>query len=114
MHSSEIENLFYERLIKLRTQKGISARDMSLSLGQSEGYINQIENRRKFPSMSGFFYICEFLNVSPSEFFDNENNNPYKEKEILSSLNYLNDEEINHIIAIIKDYERLKRSKEDK
>ncbi len=27
------EELFYERLIKLRTEKGVSARDMSLSIG---------------------------------------------------------------------------------
>ena len=50
---------FPERLAQLRIQKGVSARDMSLSLGQSESYINKIENRRTMPSMSGFLYICE-------------------------------------------------------
>ena len=34
---------FYRRIAELRTQKGVSARDMSLSLGQSESYINKIE-----------------------------------------------------------------------
>ena len=34
---------FYTRLTELRTHKGVSARDMSLSLGQSESYINSIE-----------------------------------------------------------------------
>ena len=48
-----------ERIAQLRLQKGVSARDMSLSLGQSESYINKIENRRTLPSMAGFFYICE-------------------------------------------------------
>ena len=36
--------LFYKRLTQLRNKQGISARDMSLSLGQSESYINKIEN----------------------------------------------------------------------
>ena len=36
---------FPERIAELRTQRGVSARDMSLSLGQSESYINKIENR---------------------------------------------------------------------
>lgn len=45
------EDLFYQRLIKLRTEKGVSARDMSLSIGQSPGYINSLENRNGFPSM---------------------------------------------------------------
>ena len=40
------EDLFYERLIKLKTEKGVSARDMSLSIGQSAGYINRLENRK--------------------------------------------------------------------
>lgn len=59
---------FYRRIAELRTQKGVSARDMSLSLGQSESYINKIENRRTLPSMTGFFYICEYLNITPQEF----------------------------------------------
>ena len=46
-----------ERIAQLRLQKGVSARDMSLSLGQSESYINKIETRRTLPSMAGFFYI---------------------------------------------------------
>ena len=50
------EELFYQRLVQLRTEKGVSARDMSLSIGQSAGYINSLENRKGFPSMQVFFY----------------------------------------------------------
>lgn len=60
---------FYNRLTQLRIQKGVSARDMSLSLGQSESYINKIENRRTLPSFSGFLYICEYLANIPPGFF---------------------------------------------
>ena len=42
---------FRTRLSQLRMDAGVSARDMSLSLGQSESYINKIENRRTLPSM---------------------------------------------------------------
>ena len=63
------ETEFAQRLAQLRIQKGISARDMSLSIGQNPGYINTIENGKSFPTMTSFFYICEFLNVSPQEFF---------------------------------------------
>ena len=34
------EEYFGKRISQLRTAKGVSARDMSLSLGQSESYIN--------------------------------------------------------------------------
>ena len=38
------EDFVPERLAKLRALKGVSARDMSLSLGQANNYVNNIEN----------------------------------------------------------------------
>ena len=67
------EGFVAERIAQLRMQKGVSARDMSLSIGQSNNYINSIENRKTLPSMRGFFYICEYLEVTPQEFFDEGN-----------------------------------------
>ena len=64
------EEMFKKRLIELRQQKNVSARDMSLSLGQSESYINKIETTDALPSMTVFFYICEYFNIEPKDFFD--------------------------------------------
>ena len=61
---------FSLRLALLRTKMDISARDMSLSLGQNPGYINSIESGKSLPSMTMFFYICDYLNqtdFSPKE-----------------------------------------------
>lgn len=63
---------FARRMSQLRQAKGVSARDMSLSLGQSAGYINNIENGVNLPSMAMFFYICDYLEVTPEEFFSVE------------------------------------------
>ena len=76
------KNDFAKRLAELRIAKGVSARDMSLSLGQSAGYINNIENGVNLPSMAVFFYICEYLSITPKEFFDTENNDPEKAAEL--------------------------------
>ena len=46
---------FARRMSQLRQAKGVSARDMSLSLGQSAGYINNIENGVNLPSMAMVF-----------------------------------------------------------
>lgn len=67
---------FAQRVSQLRQAKGVSARDMSLSLGQSAGYINNIENGVNLPSMSMFFYICDYLGVTPEEFFAAELTDP--------------------------------------
>ncbi len=72
MNNKTFEEMFPLRLAKLRCMKGVSARDMSLSIGQNAGYINNIENGRALPSMSSFFYICEFLDITPKEFFNDD------------------------------------------
>ncbi len=64
-------NFIRERITELRLQKGVSSRDMSLSLGQSASYINKIENRRTLPSLTGFLYICEYFDITPQDFFNN-------------------------------------------
>ena len=61
-----MEDMFCERLAELRIRKGVSAREMSIALGQSAGYINSIENKKNLPSMGTFFYICEYLEISIS------------------------------------------------
>lgn len=64
------EKDFSLRLAKLREEKGVSARDMSLSMGQNPGYINNIESGKSMPSLSGIFYICEYLGITPKDFFE--------------------------------------------
>ena len=96
------EEDFVDRLTKLRLAKGVSARDMSLSIGQNASYINNIESGKALPSMSAFLNICDYLNIKPSEFFDIGNNYPDRLNEILSDLKRLSNEQLNHISAIIK------------
>lgn len=97
---------FSKRLTQLRIKKGVSARDMSLSIGQSAGYINNIENGVNLPSMQVFFFICDYLNVSPKEFFDTENDDPAKLAELIEAANGLETAQLEHIIAIAKGLSR--------
>ena len=94
---------FYKRLTQLRMQRGVSARDMSLSLGQSESYINKIENKRTLPSFTGFLYICEYFGLTPYEFFNPEDMSPVKTKELLQALEKLTPTQTEHILQIVRD-----------
>ena len=84
------EDFFAQRLAKLRPQKNVSAREMSRSIGLNESYINRIENGKAFPKMQVFFYICEYLNITPEEFFAQENENPERVRKIIEKLKRLN------------------------
>lgn len=75
MHDETLyDEKFVKRMTQLRMEKGVSARDMSLSIGQNPGYINNIESGKALPSMANFFYICEYLDISPMKFFDFDSN----------------------------------------
>lgn len=97
------EKEFAERLTKLREQRGISAREMSLQLGQNDSYINRLENKKSFPSMESFFYICEYLNITPAEFWDIDNKAPEKMQDLNKSLKKLDEKQLLHIQLIVDD-----------
>lgn len=97
----DIQKQFGLRLSELRVQKHISAREMSRILGQSENYINMIENGHAYPSMAQFFAICEFLEIEPSVFFDFDNHNPKKSNAISEKLKGLSDEQLTVILSMI-------------
>ena len=97
------EDTFAARLTQLRTNKGISAREMSLSIGQNPGYINSIESGKAMPSMTVFFYICDYLKISPQEFFDLEIKQPEKIGLFIKYARKLNDQQLEHVSALIKD-----------
>ena len=75
---------------------------MSLSIGQNGSYINRIENKNAFPSMQAFFYICEYLQISPKDFFDMEIPNPGKLNDVILELRKLNEEQLDTVLAVAK------------
>ena len=94
---------FPTRITELRMQKGVSARDMSLSLGQSESYINKIESKRTLPSITGFFYICDYFGITPQEFFDNNAAAPAKSKELMTEIEKLSPDISEHLLQLVRD-----------
>lgn len=96
------EEEFAIRLSALRIKKGVSARDMSLSIGQNAGYINSIENGKALPSMSVFFFICEYLGITPQEFFDVESEQPEKLRKLIDNLKHLDEQQFKNISEIVE------------
>ena len=103
------ESEFSVRLAQLRTKRGVSARDMSLSIGQNPGYINNIESGKALPSMSSFFFICEFLKITPAEFFDTDTACPKEIRNITENLKKLDSAQIDNIAAIVNALAENKR-----
>lgn len=102
-----IEDEFAARLKQLRGQMGVSARDMSLSIGQNPGYINNIETGKSLPSMTAFFYICEYLHVTPKDFFDTSSEQPTEIQHLIDNIKKLDKNQLLHISAIVEDLSKV-------
>ena len=96
------EKDFALRLAQLREKKNVSAREMSLAIGQNAGYINNIESGKSLPSLPGIFYICDYLGISVGDFFDLETKNPTKLDAIIKDLKKLDDQQLDTIANLIK------------
>lgn len=73
---------------------------------QCAGYINGIEGRRNLPSMSAFFYICEYLGVTSGDFFDFDSKAPGQPGELVCVLKKLDERQLAHLTGIAKDMAR--------
>ena len=91
------------RSARLRIKKKVSAREMSLAIGQNPNYINHIENGNAAPSLSGLLYICDYLGITVSEFFDFDSANPAKLSKINEYLKKLNDEQLSAVENLVKN-----------
>lgn len=95
---------FADRVRVLRNLRNISAREMSLALGQNVNYINYIENGRHLPSMQGFFSICDYLGMLPVDFFEAAQPETYAENDSLAFFATLTECQRKAIISMIKEF----------
>lgn len=83
MTYEEFLEFLSQRLTQLRMKKGVTAREMGIAIGHSENYISMIEARKSSPSMRGLVEICDYLEVTFQEFFDDQKINPVLINKVL-------------------------------
>lgn len=90
-----------ERITQLRLQKGVSEYQMSYDLGHSRGYINNISSGKSLPSMTEFFAICAYFNISPVDFFNSSVANPVLLNNTVENISKLDTEDLHLIHQIV-------------
>jgi transcriptional regulator with XRE-family HTH domain len=103
MNDEQCSAEFAKRLIELRQLREQSARDMSLSLGQAPNYIHGLEAAKNYPTMKSFFYICEYLGITPKEFFDYEDADPKQERELFDEIRKLDEKSRTYLSGLIRE-----------
>lgn len=91
-------NFIHERISALRTKMGVSEYKMSLDLGHSKGYIQSISSGKSLPSVPELLYICQYLGVSPKDFFDEEIKEPQLVDQLYTMSKGLAEEDLRLLI----------------
>jgi len=67
-----------------------------------------IETGKALPSMSNFFYICEYLDITPEDFFNFDSSRPKEVDMLYNNLNKLSDSQFRNIQEIVADLAKCK------
>ena len=78
-------------------KKGISEYQLSTEIGKSKSYIQSITSKRAEPSLEAISDICNYFDISISDFFDEDMDANVLCHGIARKLSFLNDEQIDVI-----------------
>ena len=89
-----------DRISVIRTKKNVSEYRMSTDLGHSKSYIQSISSGKSMPSMGEFLYICEYLGVTPKEFFDDSIDEPHLFQELYELTRNMSEDNLKMLINL--------------
>ncbi|MGN0961815.1 MAG: helix-turn-helix transcriptional regulator [Christensenellales bacterium] len=90
------------RISRLRTRKGLSARELSLRIDKNEAYINRLEYRKNFePSISVINDIVTVCDSSMEEFFYYDIDEYIRDKQIIELLKHTSNNKKQAIIELL-------------
>ena len=97
------------RITELRLKLDISEQKMSQDMGHGRGYVRNITSGHANPSLPEFLYMCEYLGVTPGEFFNEEIEEPLLLRRAYEGLKKLDERDLKVLIGLI---DRLNEGKE--
>ena len=95
------EKFIADCITELRIKKNISEYQMSIELGRNKSYMQSISSGRTLPSMRQFLEICDYLEVTPCEFFDEEIHNLPLYQKANAMLKQLDDDAILAVLPLL-------------
>jgi len=98
------EQFIRQRVTELRIKRGVSEYQMSTEMGHSRNYIRNITSGQSLPSMGEFLYMCDYLGVSPSAFFDEQTENPALLQKVFDEIRTLPDKDLLTLLSLIERF----------
>ena len=95
------ENFIRDRITQLRLRKGVSEYQMSYDLGHSRGYVYNISSGKALPPMKEFLAICDYFEITPQQFFDDQDQNPELVRKALDGMRRLDEDDMLMLLGFI-------------
>jgi transcriptional regulator with XRE-family HTH domain len=95
-------NFIRNRITQLRLKKGVSEYQMSYDLGHSRSYVYNISSGKSLPPMAEFLEICDYFEITPSQFFEDSIENPALLQSAIDELRKLSDDDMMLVIGFIR------------
>ena len=95
----------HKRIIFLREQKGITVNKLANLAGLSQSHVREIELGIKKPSVETLSYICDALNISLKDFFDDDLFKRLHDDELLDAIYKLNPNQRKKLLAFLRSIE---------
>jgi len=93
-----------DRITQLRIGKNISEYHLSYAIGKCKTYIQAITSGKSLPSMEAFFDICEYFELTPAEFFQDEPKDSAQLRRIRRKLTQLSEDDLTLLEQILDKF----------
>lgn len=100
--SEKFKKFVRERIIKLLQEKNLSEYQLSLGLGHSKNYIQNITSGKAMPSLEELGNIIDYFQITPAEFFGQDEPDPLNVIELHKLSRRLSGENLRVLIYLAK------------
>ncbi len=95
-----------KRITFLREQKGITVNRLANLAGISQGFLRDIELGNKRPTVETLSYICDALEISLKDFFDDNLFNRLSDDELLLEIYKLTPEQRKLFLQLLRSFQK--------
>lgn len=91
-----------KRITHFRTLKGYSVNKLATLSGISQSYLREIELGNKNPTIEILSIICETLEISLKDFFDEQNQDRFFQDPLIAKIYQLTPEQRNSLLYFLE------------
>lgn len=95
-----------KRIAHFRTLKGYSVNKLATQSGVSQSYLRDIELGKKNPTVEILSILCDALDISLKEFFDDQTQEDFSQDPLLAQIYHLSPNQRESLLSFLKTMER--------